>query len=190
MSKFDEDLHTIIEDVKDRMAERLKEYCFEVDETYIYPEISGDKLAYVDVDIVGEFTGLDGYCLNTASGSILAAILRDCPYSDVVTFIHNISSIKVDTGLQDAVKIMDVTKKENTSMYAWSGLDFYEIFKGDKEAKELEELLHDYMPIVREGLNNWVKNIRKEYIIEFSKEYWKLMDKYQTEKCRNGDIFK
>lgn len=190
MRKFEKEWNARIEDVKDRMAFRLKESGFEVEESNIYTVREGDRLDDVDVDIVGEFTGLDGYCLTTASGSILAAILRDYPYSDVITFIRNIFSIKVDTGRQDAVEILDVTKKENKSMYAWSGLDFYEIFKGDKEAKELEELLHDYMPIVHEGLNNWAKNIRKEYCIEVEKEYWKLMDEYQTEKNRNGDIFK
>lgn len=190
MSKFNDEWLARIEDVKDRMAERLKEYGFEVDESHIYTERVGDRLDNVDVDIVGEFTGLDKFCLTFASGSVIAACLKDYPYKDVVTFIHNIKKITVDTGRINAIEIFGTPMEEPTLLYAWSGLDFYEVFKGDEEEKEIRELFNYYASIVSEKLNNWAKNIRKEYCIEVEKEYWKLMDEYQTEKDRNGDIFK
>lgn len=183
MGKFEKEWNARIEDVKDRMAFRLKEYGFEVDESHIYTVRVGDRLDEVDVDIVGEFTSF-------TRGSAIAACLKDYPYKDVVTFIHNITKITVDTGRINAIKIFGTPMEEPTLLYAWSGLDFYEVFKGDKEEKEIRELFNDYASIVSEKLNNWVKNIRKEYCIEVEKEYWKLMDEYQTEKDRNGDIFK
>lgn len=180
MDKFEKEWNARIEDVKDRMAFRLKEYGFEVDESHIYTVREGDRLDEVDVDIVGEFTSV----------SAIAACLKDYPYKDVVTFIHNITKITVDTGEINAIKIFGTPMEEPTLLYAWSGLDFYEVFKGDEEEKEIRELFNDYATIVSEKLNNWAKNIRKEYCIEAEKEYWKLMDEYQTEKCRNGEIFK
>lgn len=184
MGKFDDEWIARIEDVKDRMSFRLKEYGFEVDESHIYTERVGDRLDNVDVDIVGEFT----------SFSAIAACLKDYPYRAVVTFIHNITKITVDTGRINAIEIFGTPMEEPTLLYAmcvqWSGLDFYEVFKGDEEEKEIRELFNYYAPIVSEKLNNWAKNIRKEYCIEAEKEYWKLMDEYQTEKDRNGDIFK
>ena len=182
MKKFDEEWNARIEDVKDRMAFRLKEYGFEVDESHIYTERVGDRLDNVDVDIVGEFTGLNK--------SAIAACLKDYSYKDVVTFIHNITKITVDTGEINAIKIFGTPMEEPTLLYAWSGLDFYEVFKGDKEEKEIRNLFNDYATIVSEKLNNWAKNIRKEYCIEVEKEYWKLQDEYYTKMCRNGDMFK
>lgn len=189
MSKFDDEWTERREDVKDRMAERLKEYGFELDRTEILTQRSGDgKLKDVHVDFVGEFTGPD------KRDSVIAAILKDEPYKDVVTFIHNITSIKVDTKIPEtsttsAIDITTTAMEEPTLMYAWSGLDFYEVFKGDKEEKEVRKILDDYILILYEGLRNWIKNIQKEYIIEMEKEYWRLMDEYQTRKCRNGEIF-
>lgn len=190
MSKFDDEWNARIEDVKDRMAFRLKEYGFEVDESHIYTERVGDRLDNVDVDIVGEFTGMDKFCLTFASGSAIAACLKDYPYKDVVTFIHNITKITVDTGRINAIEIFGTPMEDPTSLYAWSGLDFYEVFKGDEEEKEIRELFNTYVPIVSEKLNNWAKNIRKEYCIEVEKEYWKLQDEYYTKMCRFGDMFK
>ena len=181
MGKFEDEWNARIEDVKDRMAFRLKEYGFEVNESHIYTVREGDRLDEVDVDIVGEFTGLDK--------SAIAACLKYYPYKDVVTFIHNITKITVDTGEINAVKIFGTPMKEPTLMYAWSGLDFYEVFKGDEEEKEIRELFNDYTTILSEKLNNWAKNIRKEYCIEAEKEYWKLQDEYYTKMCRNGKIF-
>ena len=181
MGKFEDEWNARIEDVKDRMAFRLKEYGFEVNESHIYTVREGNRLDEVDVDIVGEFTGLDK--------SAIAACLKDYPYKDVVTFIHNITKITVDTGEINAVKIFGTPMKEPTLMYAWSGLDFYEVFKGDEEEKEIRELFNDYTTILSEKLNNWAKNIRKEYCIEAEKEYWKLQDEYYTKMCRNGKIF-
>lgn len=180
MGKFEKEWNARIEDVKDRMAFRLKEYGFEVDESHIYTERVGDRLDNVDVDIVGGFTNV----------SAIAACLKDYPYKDVVTFIHNITKITVDTGRINAIEVFGTPMEEPTLLYAWSGLDFYEVFKGDEEEKEIRELFNDYATIVSEKLNNWAKNIRKEYCIETEKEYWKLMDEYQTRKCVNGDIFK
>lgn len=180
MGKFEKEWNARIEDVKDRMAFRLKEYGFEVDESHIYTVREEDRLDEVDVDIVGEFTSV----------SAIAVCLKNYPYKDVVTFIHNITKITVDTGRINAIEILGTPMEEPTLLYAWSGLDFYEVFKGDEEEKEIRELFNDYATIVSEKLNNWAKNIRKKYCIEAEKEYWKLMDEYQTEKDRNGGIFK
>lgn len=114
MSKFDDEWNARIEDVKDRMAFRLKEYGFEVDESHIYTERVGDRLDNVDVDIVGEFTGMDKFCLTFASGSAIAACLKDYPYKDVVTFIHNITKITVDTGRINAIEIFGTPMEDPT----------------------------------------------------------------------------
>ena len=188
MGKFEDEWTERREDVKDRMAERLKEYGFELDRTEILTQRSGDKLKDVHVDFVGEFTGID------KCDSVIAAILKNEPYKDVVTFIHNITGIKVNTKIPEtsktsAIDITSTAMEEPTRMYAWSGLEFYEVFKGDKEEKEVKEILDDYILILYEGLRNWITNIQKEYTIEMEKEYWKLMDEYQTRKCNNGGIF-
>lgn len=178
-----------IEAVKDIMAFELKaEFGFEVDNTEVYVERGGrgDTMG-VDIDIVGNFTNL------TTSGSPIAALLKDYPYKDVVTFMNNIYTIEVDTRdyPDDALRILDIPTNEEGRMWAWSGLDFYEVHEGDgsKESKEIEEIIAKHMPIVKEGLTNWLNNIRQEYIMKLSKEYWKLREECFVKMCENGDIF-
>ena len=190
MVPFDEkEWQERIEAVKDIMAFELKaEFGFEVDNTEVYVERGGrgDTLG-VDINIVGNFTNL------ATSGSPIAAILKDYPYKDVVTFMNNIYTIEVDTRdyPDDVLRIWDIPTKEEGRMWAWSGLDFYEVHEGDgsKEAKEIEEIIAKYMPIVKEGLTNWLNNIRQEYIMKLSKEYWKLREDCFVKMCENGDIF-
>lgn len=177
-----------IEAVKDIMAFELKaEFGFEVDNTEVYVERGGrgDTMG-VDIDIVGNFTNL------IHDGSVIAAILKDYPYKDVVTVMNNIYEIKIDTNKgDDALSLWDIPTMEEGRMWAWSGLDFYEVHEldGSKEADEIEELLRKYLPIVREGLTNWLNNIRQEYIMKLSKEYWKLREDCFVKMCENGDIF-
>lgn len=190
MIPFDEkEWQERIEAVKDIMAFELKaEYGFEVDNTEVYVERGGrgDTIS-VDIDIFGNFTNL------TTSGSPIAAILKDYPYRDVVTFMNNVYTIEVNTRdyPDDVPRILDIPTNEEGRMWAWSGLDFYEVHEGDgsKESKEIEEIIAKYMPIVTERLTNWLNNIRNEYIVKLSKEYWKLREESFVSMCEKGDIF-
>lgn len=135
-----------IEAVKDSMAIYLKaEFDFEVDNTEVYVEHGGrgDTIS-VDIDIVGSFTNL------IHDGSIIAAILKDYPYKDVVTFMNNIYEIKAD---------------------------------------EIREILAKYTPIVKDKLTNWLNNIKQEYIVKLSQEYWDLREECFVKMCEKGDIF-
>lgn len=177
-----------IEAVKDSMAIYLKaEYGFEVDNTEVYVERGGrSDTMYADIDIVGSFTNL------IHDGSIIAAILKDYPYRDVVTFMNNIYEIKVDTNYpDDALRIWDIPTMEEGRMWAWSGLDFYEAHEldGSKEADEIREILAKYTPIVKDKLTNWLNNIKQEYIMKLSQEYWDLREDCFVSMCEKGDIF-
>lgn len=127
-----------IKAVKDIMAFELKaEVGFEVDNTEVYVESGGrgDTMG-VDIDIVGNFTNL------STRGSPIAAILKDYPYREVVTFMNNIYTIEVDTNYpDDAVHIWDIPTREEGRMWAWSGLDFYEVHEldGSKESEDIEK---------------------------------------------------
>ena len=180
-----------IEAVKDSMAIYLKaEYGFEVNtEVYVERGGRGDTMN-ADIDIAGNFTNLT---TNTVDGAPIAAILKDYPYKDVVTFMNNIYAIEVDTRdyPDDALRILDIPTNEEGRMWAWSGLDFYEVHEddGSKEAEEIKEILAKYAPIVKDKLTNWLNNIRHEYIVKLSKEYWELREESFASMCEKGDIF-
>lgn len=174
-----------IEAVRDSMAYELKaDDGFEVDNTKIYLESNDGMTAIsVNIDIVGSFTNL------TKEDSVIAAILKNYPYKEVITFMHNIYSIDVNTGHDDTIRIC----KENGKMWAWDGC-LYEVNAKDnpKEVEEIKEIMAIYTPFIKNKLTNWLNNIRNEYIMKLSKEYWTLREESFLNMCKKeeGAIFK